>query len=274
MYANLASDSAFTYFSMLDPMVGGNAPEQVALRRAVSLAYDVQEEIRRIRRGRAVPAQSAITPHTSGYDPLLKTEMSDYDPARARALLDTFGFVDRDGDGFRERPDGSRLELVMTTEPAQIYRQYDELWQKSLNAVGIRIRFNTAQWAESLKSADAGKLMMWMLGVSSAGPDGQEALAPMYGPLAGSPNRARFKLDAFDRLYERALVLPDGPERAALLRQAQRLAVAYMPYKIHVHRIHTDLAYPWVYGFRRPLFPGEWWHMVDVDPALRRQRLN
>jgi len=273
MYANLASDSAFTYFSMLDPMVGGNTPEQVALRRAVSLSYDVQEEIRRIRRGRAVPAQSAITPHTSGYDPHFKTEMSDYDPARARALLDTFGFIDRDGDGFRERPDGSRLELVMTTEPAQIYRQYDELWQKSLNAVGIRIRFNTAQWAESLKAADAGKLMMWMLGVSSASPDGQDSLAPMYGPLAGSPNRARFKLDEFDRLYERALVLPDGPERAELLRQAQRIAVAYMPYKIHVHRIHTDLAYPWVYGFRRPLFPGEWWHMVDVDPALRAQRM-
>ena len=273
MYANLASDSAYTYFSMLDPMVGGNTPEQVALRRAVSLSYDVQEEIRRIRRGRAVPAQSAITPHTSGYDPHFKTEMSDYDPARARALLDTFGFIDRDGDGFRERPDGSRLELVMTTEPAQIYRQYDELWQKSLNAVGIRIRFNTAQWAESLKAADAGKLMMWMLGVSSASPDGQDSLAPMYGPLAGSPNRARFKLDEFDRLYERALVLPDGPERAELLRQAQRIAVAYMPYKIHVHRIHTDLAYPWVYGFRRPLFPGEWWHMVDVDPALRAQRM-
>jgi ABC-type transport system substrate-binding protein len=273
MYANLASDNAFTYFNMLDPMVGGNSPEQVALRRAISLAYDVREEIRRIRRGRAVPAQSGITPHTTGYDPHFKTEMSDHDPARARALLDTFGFVDRDGDGFRERPDGSRLELVMTTEPAQIYRQYDELWQKSLNAVGIRIRFNTAQWAESLKAADAGKLMMWMLGVSSAGPDGQDALATMYGPLAGSPNRARFKLDEFDRLYERALVLPDGPERAALLRQAQRIAVAYMPYKIHVHRIHTDLAYPWVYGFRRPLFPGEWWHMVDVDPALRAQRM-
>jgi ABC-type transport system substrate-binding protein len=273
MYANLASDNAFTYFNMLDPMVGGNSPEQVALRRAISLAYDVREEIRRIRRGRAVPAQSGITPHTTGYDPHFKTEMSDHDPARARALLDTFGFVDRDGDGFRERPDGSRLELVMTTEPAQIYRQYDELWQKSMNAVGIRIRFNTQQWAESLKAADAGKLMMWMLGVSSASPDGQDALAQMYGPLAGSPNRARFQLDEFDRLYERAQVLPDGPERAALFRQAQRIAVAYMPYKIHVHRVHTDLAYPWVYGFRRPLFGGEWWHMVDVDPALRRERL-
>jgi ABC-type transport system substrate-binding protein len=274
MYENLASDNAFTFFNMKDPMVGGNTPEQVALRRAISLAYDVYEEIRLIRQGRAVPAQSPITPYTSGYDPLLKTEMSDFDPPRAKALLDLYGFVDRDGDGWRERPDGSPLELVMASEPEQIYRQYNELWQKSMSAVGIRIRFNTAQWPENLKAADAGKLMMWQLGESSAGPDGQDALARLYGPLAGNNNLARYQLDEFDRIYERAQVLPDGPEREALFRQAQRIAVAYMPYKIHVHRIHTDLAYPWVYGFRRPLFMGSWWHMVDVDPALRRQRLN
>ena len=70
-------------------------------------------------------------------------------------------------------------------------------------------------------------------------------------------------------VYERALVLPDGPERAALFRQAQRIAVAYMPYKIHAHRVHTDLCHPWVFGFRRPLFGTEWWHMVDVDMNLR-----
>jgi ABC-type transport system substrate-binding protein len=273
MYANLASDNALAFFNMLDPMVGGNSPAQVALRRAISLAYDVYEEIRLIRRGQAVPAQSLISPHTSGYDPRFKTEMSDYDPPRARALLDLYGFVDRDGDGWRERPDGSPLELVMATEPDQIYRQYNELWHKSMSAVGIRIRFNTQQWEKNLKAADAGKLMMWQLGESSSSPDGQDALARMYGPLAGNNNLARFQLDEYDRLFERAQVLPDGPERAALFRQAQRIAVAYMPYKVTAHRIHTDLAYPWVYGFRRPLFAGEWWHMVDVDPALRRKHV-
>jgi hypothetical protein len=29
-----------------------------------------------------------------------------------------------------------------------------------------------------------------------------------------------------------------------------------------------------VTGFRRPLFGGEWWHMVDVDPALRREHMS
>jgi ABC-type transport system substrate-binding protein len=184
-----------------------------------------------------------------------------------------YGFVDRDGDGFRERPDGSPLLLEIATEPEQIYRAYNELWQKCLNAIGVRVRFNTAQWPENLKAADAGKLMMWMLGESASGPDGQDSLGRLYGPLAGNANLARFQFDAFDRLYERAQGLPDGPERAALFREAQRIAIAYMPYKIHAHRIHTDLAHPWVFGFRRPLFSSQWWHTVDVDMVMRQERL-
>ena len=57
--------------------------------------------------------------------------------------------------------------------------------------------------------------------------------------------------------------MPDGREREQLFHEAKRLAVAYMPYKTHVHRIFIDLMHPWVIGFRRPLFAVEWWHVVD-----------
>jgi len=270
----LASDCAFTYFNMLDPTVGGNAPAQVALRRAISLAYDVGREIRGVRRNQAVPAYSPILPFTSGYDPTFKSEMSDYNPARAKALLDLYGFIDRDGDGFRERPDGAPLVLEMASEPELINRDYNDLWQKCMKAVGLRMRFRTQQWAENMKAADAGKLMMWQLGETASSPDGQDSLARLYGPLAGNANLARFKLEALDRIYERTQVIPDGPERDKLFYEAKRLAVAYMPYKTHVHRIFVDLIQPWVTGFRRPLFATEWWHRVDLDPALRRRHLN
>jgi len=274
LFRSLAPDAAFTYFNMQDPTIGGLSPPQVALRRAISLAYNVEEEIRNIRRGQAIIAQGLLVPHTTGYSPAFKSEMGDYDPARARALLDVYGFVDRDGDAWRERPDGSRLELEMATEPEQIYRAYNELWQKCMKAVGIRIRFKTQQWPENLKGADAGKLMMWMLGSSAASPDGLDALARMYGPLAGNGNFARFQLGAFDQIYSQLQALPDGPERERLLFEAQRLSVAYMPYKTHAHRIHTDLTHAWVIGYRRPLFWLEWWHTVDIDNALRARVLD
>jgi len=273
-YRQLAPDCTFSYFNMGDPLVGGMAAAQVALRRAISLAYDTSEEIREIRKGQAILAQSPLLPHTTGYEANFKSEMSDYDPARANALLDLFGFIDRNGDGWRERPDGTPLVLEMATEPEQIYRAYNELTQKGLTRIGIRVSFKIQQWNENLKAAEAGKLMMWMLGNGASSPDGQGVLAWLYGPQSGNGNLARFKMPEFDALYERAQILPDGPERAALFRQAQRLAVAYMPYKVRTHRILTDLVHPWLLGFRRALFWQEWWHMVDVDPALRRRHVS
>jgi ABC-type transport system substrate-binding protein len=266
----LNADIAFTYFNMEDPMVGGYTPDKVALRRAISLAYDVEREIRLVRKGQAVPAQSRVVPHTSGYTTAFKSEMSEYDPARAKALLDMYGYVDRDGDGWREMPDGSPLVLRMATQPDQRSRQLDEEWKKNLTAVGLRVAFVPQKWPENLKAARAGKLMFWQLGLSAAGPDdGQPMLAALYGPQAGGQNFARFKLPAFDALYDRMGELEDGPERDALFLQAKRLSTAYMPYKARLHTVETDLVYPWLIGYRRPLFWQEWWHLVDLDAELR-----
>jgi ABC-type transport system substrate-binding protein len=265
---NLNPDSGVAYFNMEDPVVGGYTPEKIALRRAISLAYDVDVEIRQIRRG-GIRAQSPVVPHTFGYDPKFKSEMGDYDPARARALLDLYGYVDKDGDGWRDLPDGSPLILQMASQPDDLTRKFDELWKKNLNAIGVRIEFKPAQWPENLKAARAGKLQIWMLGSSAAGSDGQGALARLFGPQIGSQNLARFKNDDFDRLYEQMRVTPNGPDRDRMFLKAKQIAVAYMPYRNTAHRMEADMLHPWVVGFRRPLFWQDWWHMVDIDPSKR-----
>jgi ABC-type transport system substrate-binding protein len=97
----------------------------VALRRAIALAYDGDAYVRHVLGGFGMRAQSTLVPHTSGYDPAYKSEMSDFSPAKAKALLDLYGYVDRNGDGWREQPDGSPLVLVMAThvQPARPPRQ-------------------------------------------------------------------------------------------------------------------------------------------------------
>jgi len=261
---NLNADSGLAYFNMDDPLVGGYTPDKVALRRAIGLAYDVDTEIRQIRRG-GIRAQSPVVPHTTGYDPKFKSEMGDYDPARSRALLDLYGYVDRDGDGWREQPDGQPLVIEMASQPDDLTRKFDELWKKNLTAIGIRIEFKPAQWPENLKAARAGKVQFWQLGSSAAGSDGHGALSRLFGPQIGSQNLARFKNAEFDRIYERMRVIPDGPEREQLFLKAKQIAVAYMPYKHTAHRMEADMLQPWVVGYRRPLFWLEWWHMVDID---------
>jgi ABC-type transport system substrate-binding protein len=268
-FRSVNADTAFMYFNMNDPVVGGYTPEKVALRRAIGLGIDLERVIATIYRGQALPAQSIIVPHTTGYDPKFKSENSDFDPARAKALLDLYGYVDRDGDGWRERPDGSPLLLEYGSEPSQSSRQRDELIRKDMARIGLRITFKVAKWPEQLKAARAGKLMMWSLGSSAAGADGQGSLARLYGPQSGSQNLAFFKNAEFDAVYARMQNIPDGPEREELYRQAKLISTAYMPYKVWVHRISNDIAHPWLIGYRRTLFWQEWWHMVDIDETRR-----
>jgi ABC-type transport system substrate-binding protein len=262
-------DSAYVYFNMEDPVVGGYTPDKVALRRAIGLATDIDKLIRIGYRGQAIPAQSVIVPHTSGYDPAFKSEMGDHDPARARALLDMFGYLDRDGDGWRERPDGSALVIDRASQADQVSREFESMWKKDLQAVGIRTKSTVGQWPEQLRSARAGKLQVWALGGSATAPDGLGSLMRFDSTQWGGQNFARFKNAEFDALYQQLSALPDGPERDALFRQAKLIAAAYLPYKGNVHRISTDMWHPWVIGFQRPLFWQNWFHMVDIDPSLK-----
>ena len=271
MVRYVRSDVAVSYFAMEDPVIGGTTPERVALRRAISLAVDLDKEIRLVRKGQAVAAQGPIGPGSWGYDPKLKSEMSEFNLPRAKALLDLYGYVDKDGDGWRDQPDGSPLVIEYATQPDQEKRDLAEQWKKNMDALGIRMKFRFAQWPENLKASRAGKLMMWGVGWS-AGPDGQGFLELGYGPNKGQANHARFDLAQFNAVFERQKSLPNGPERQAAMDEAQRLMVAYMPYKVHVHRIWTDLAQPWVIGYHRNVFLREFWKFVDVDPALQARR--
>jgi ABC-type transport system substrate-binding protein len=269
----LASDVTMTLYNMDHPVVGGMTPEKVALRRAINLAIDVDKEIRLVRRGQAIPAQTPVMPLTYGYDPTIRTEMGEFNRPRAKALLDTFGYIDRDGDGFREQPDGTPLLLEYSTQSDQASRQLNELWRGDMQAVGLRIEFRPAKWPENLKAARAGKLMMWGVGLSAASPDGMDVFARGYSPDIGGSNLARFRLSEFDKVYERLKSIPDGPEREALFARANKILISYAPYKFHVHRIYSDLMHPWVVGYRRPPFWNEWWQYVDVDEEMRAKEL-
>jgi ABC-type transport system substrate-binding protein len=236
----------------------------MALRRAIVLAYDNAEEIRSVYKGQAMPAQSLLPPPLYGHDLTLRSEMSSADLPRARALLDTYGYLDRDGDGWREHPDGKPLTLRLAGVASARQRQLNELWQRRMNALGLRMEFEPGQFGELIKAGLAGKLQIWSYSWNVSTPDGDFFLGMGYGPNAGQSNDARFKLPAYDRLYERQRVLPDGPERLALMRQCNRLMLAYAPYIAHWHGIRVDMTQAHVRALRRHPFNRDWWRYVDI----------
>ncbi len=265
------ADISFSYFNMEDPVVGGYTPEKIALRRAINLAVDLDKEIRLVRRGQALKSQGPLPTTVFGFDPAFKSEMSEFSLAKAKALLDLYGYKDRDGDGWRERPDGQPLVIEYSTLADGERRQLAEQWQKNMKALGVRMTFKIGKFPEQLKAANAGKLQMWMVGWVGTVPDGDYFLALGSSKAKGNANKTRFDLPAFEALYDRQKAMPDGPERLAVMSDAQRLLVAYAPYKFHVHRVFTDMAHPWVRGYSRNLFVRDFWKYIDIDPATQPQ---
>jgi ABC-type transport system substrate-binding protein len=259
------SDIRMIYFSMTHPIVGGYTPDKVALRRAVGLAMSGEQEARLAMRGQAIVAHGFVMPNTASFDPAFRSEMGTYDRAKAIALLDMFGYTDKDGDGWRDMPDGSPLTLVYDTLSAADYRERDEVMKKNLDAVGIRLELRIGKWPEQLRNSRAGKLMMWGYGLSASSPNSGPVLQLGYSKSAGQQNHSRFRNARFDELYEKQQLMPDGPERDAVIREAVRILIAYMPVKVRVHRVGTDMLQPWVVGYKRHPNAREFWQYIDID---------
>ena len=263
----LRPNTRWTYFNMEDPAVGGYAPAKIALRRAIGMGYDVNEYIRVILKGHAVPATSPIPPDIAGYDPEMKTSAQLHDPAAARALLDRFGYKDRDGDGYREMPDGKPLVLERWSAPTSLARQEDEQWKKNMDAIGLRIVFRKDRLQELRKMARQGKMPMRTDGWNADYPDAENFMQLLYGPSVGQENHARFSLPEFDRLYDAAHRLPDSSERTLLFDRMTELVLAYAPWRLMEHRIEDHLLQPWIRNYKPHPVRSAIWRYLDVDPV-------
>jgi oligopeptide transport system substrate-binding protein len=265
----LRPNTRWAYFNMEDPVVGGYAPAKIALRRAIGMGYDVEQFIKVMLKGRGIPATSPLPPDIAGFDPKLKTDAQLYDPAAARALLDKFGYKDRDGDGYRETPEGKPLVLERWSTPSSQSRQENEQWKKNMDAIGLRMVFKTDRQSELRKMARQGKFPMRTDGWVADYPDAENFMQLLYGPNIGQENHARFNLPAFNQLYEEAYRLPDSPERTRLFDRMTELILVYAPWRLMEHRIDDHLLQPWVLYYKPHPVRSAIWRYVDVDLALR-----
>ena len=87
--------------------------QDVRFRRAMSLAINREEINDIVYFGHGVPRQLTVVPASRYFEPEFATAWAQFDPARANALFDEMGLVDRDGDGRRERLDGDPLQITL-----------------------------------------------------------------------------------------------------------------------------------------------------------------
>jgi ABC-type transport system substrate-binding protein len=237
------------------------------------MAYDNQEAVRVLLKGRAIPATGPIPPDLAGYNPKLKTNAQLHDPAGARALLDRFGYKDRDGDGYRELPDGTPLVIERWSTPTSAAREGDELWKKNMDAIGIKMVFRKDKLPELRKMARQGKIAMRGDQWNADYPDAENFMQLLYGPNIGQENSAHFDLPEFNKLFDEAQRLPDSPERTRLFDRMTELVVAYMPWRVLNHPIDDTLVHRWVHYFAgHPIrFPGNFQYIAITEAAKAKR---
>jgi ABC-type transport system substrate-binding protein len=253
----------FYFFNMEHPVVGGYTPERIALRRAITMAQDRKTRIAILSHGQAELATQMIPPPVPGHSNELAMK-DPYDPAAARALLDRFGYRDRDGDGYRESPDGKPIVLVKGSVPTAADRAADELWKRNLDAIGLRTEFLVQKWPELNKMSEAGQLMIWNLAWITSIPDADAFYAPLYSRNIGLSNDARLKLPDYDKAYEAMSALPEGPERAAQYRRMNELVAAYAPWMLDTYSYQNLIVQPRVKGLKLHPFLRDRYEHYDV----------
>ena len=222
-------------------------------RRAVSVAIDREVINEAIWGGMGTVQQGTISresPHFAMPEGQALFEewqqsYSQWDPDLAKQMLDEIGLTERDANGFRLRPDGSPLTLVI--DMAGHHVPVAELIRRDLAVVGLNVelrniaipeasvRFNSSEWMFNMMGTSELDLWTypdWVFPVrgnrawplqgrwfETGGAEGEQ-------PLEGSP--AQILQD----LYRKGLTLPTEAERHEIVHEAVRFLLEEGPFFI------------------------------------------
>lgn len=129
----------------------------------------------------------------------------EYNPKKAKEMLDKLGYKDKDGDGFREDPDGKKFEINFkhytssnpTFEPRST--AIKDFWEK----VGLKTKVKMVEFGkfnEDLEKADKNMEVYFRTWVAGSDPDPSD-LYHTDRPL----NEMRSKLEKSDKLLDDAV---------------------------------------------------------------------
>lgn len=260
---------AYIYFNMRTGPFVGLSKDKIALRRAIILAYDSDEEVRTVWNGQAQKIEYPVPPGIVGYLPKYRSS-NQTDVKLAVALLDKFGY--RIGpDGYRTLPDGKPLELHFATFPDSEGRLIEEHMARTMDKLHIRFVGDKRKFADMLKAEKACQVISrpdrWIADY----PDGDNFMQLFYSKNIGQSNTSCTDIPEYDRLYERASKLPQGPEREALWVDMARLLEYYGAIRVSVARNRNMVMQPRVIGFKKhPILLADWLY-IDIDPNAKEK---
>jgi peptide/nickel transport system substrate-binding protein len=188
--------------------------DNALLRQAVAYAIDRDTIITNLLKGQATRLDGPIGPGQYGYDRNLKPRY-DFNPEKARQLVKQAGF-----------PNGVDVELATPVGRYTLDKQISEAIVPMLNAVGIRTKLLTPEWATLWANVQTGKVPFYYMGRGGV-IDPSPALA-QYFETGGSP-RIGYSNPKLDKLLVQERETFDAAKRKKILSEAMSLITEEAP---------------------------------------------
>lgn len=194
------------------------------LREAIARSLNREEIIQGVLLGRGRAATGPFPPQSWAFDP--DVPAMPYDPDGAAALLTELGWVDADGDGYREK-NGQPLAFTILTNQGNTMRMLTgEIIQQQLRTAGIKADLRVIEWSSLVHQfIDKRRFEAVLLGWSLGRDPDQYALWHSDQTREGQYNFLSYSNPLVDTLLD---------EGRTTFDQARRTAI--------YHRIHRELA--------------------------------
>lgn len=257
-------------FNMNDAVLGAAGGEKARkLRQAMSLAVDTERYLDLFLNGRGVPAQSPLPPGLFGYEEGYRNPFRKADLGRARSLLKEAGYADGI-DPTTRRP----LRLTLDTGAASAQAMIEnEFFASAWRSLGLDVEIAATTYNQFQDKVRRGAYQIYRWGWNADYPDPENFLFLLECSNAQSngngPNTSNFCNSEFDALYRRMKDMPNGPERAQILRTMVGILERERPWIELFHAEDFTLTHAWLRNSKPMGLGSPAYKYKDVDPALR-----
>ena len=259
---SVETTTGYVAFNWLDPVVGGQKGGESAerarkLRQAISIAFDVEEQISIFANGRGIPAQGPIAPGIFGYregkegiNPVVydwvggKPERKSL--ATARKLLAEAGYPDG-----RDAKTGEPLVIYFDTvvRGAGDKAAFD-WYRRQFEKLSIQLVIRDTDWNRFQEKIRKGATQTFRLGWNADYPDPENFLFLLHGPQSRArfqgENASNYLNPRYDALFEKMKNMPNSPERERIIEQMVDIARADAPWIWGVHPKKYSLRHSWI----------------------------
>lgn len=251
-------DITYIAFNHDDPLFKNNKK----LRQAMSLAYNTAKSNKLFYNDRGIPAQTMLPPSIAGADSNYVNPYAKFDLEKAKKLLAQAGY-----------PNGKGLPVInYETTATTVSRQMSEFFKKAMSNIGINIKVNVQTWPELTGKVKKRKAQMFGMAWLGDYPDAENFLQLIYGPnSAPGPNGSNYNNPKFNKLFKKASMMQNSPERTKLYTQLAQMAAEEVVYILGFHRTAFVVKHGWLKNYKFSTFNHGFSKYYDIDLKVKKE---